>query len=123
MGVEARSIVVPARHRLAVQLGGDQSVGLPPPAVHVDVKLRLVPHACRREPDHQSLASAAARPGDRSLLIPQVGLRVPYVWNGLTDLLHEPGNPIRFYSLLWFSFYSFVAVPISVVLGSFKFSL
>ena len=51
------------------------------------------------------------------LLLPQVLLRVPYLWTGLTDWLHEPGNPIRFYSVLWFSIYTFIVMPFSILLG------
>ncbi len=56
-------------------------------------------------------------------LLTQLGMRAPALSTALMDWVHEPRNPIRFYSVLWFSFYSFVAVPISVVLGSFRFSL
>jgi hypothetical protein len=50
-------------------------------------------------------------------LIPQVTLRVPYVWTGVADWLHEPGNPIPFYGVLWFSFYTFIAIPLSIYAG------
>ena len=52
------------------------------------------------------------------LLVPQVGLRVPYVWTGLTDWLQEPGNPIRFYGVLWFSIVTFIVIPASILLGA-----
>ena len=51
------------------------------------------------------------------VLVPQLVVRVPHLWAGVTDLLNEPGNPIRFYGVLWFSLYTFVAIPFSIVLG------
>jgi len=50
-------------------------------------------------------------------LLLQVGLRVPYVLTGLTDWLREPGNPIRFYGVLWFSTVTFILIPFSILLG------
>ena len=51
-------------------------------------------------------------------LVPQVGLRVPYVWIGVTNLLHSPGNPISFYSVIWYSIITFIAIPFSITLGA-----
>lgn len=50
-------------------------------------------------------------------LVTQIAPRVPYVLAGLTDWLHEPANPVRFYGVVWFCLYTFVAVPLSIVLG------
>jgi hypothetical protein len=50
-------------------------------------------------------------------MIPQIGLRVPYVWGCLTDWLRAPDNPIFFYALIWSSIFTFVAVPFSVIRG------
>jgi hypothetical protein len=62
------------------------------------------------------------RPRQRSLvialfLIPQVSVRLPYVWGGLTAWLREPSNPILFYGVLWFSVQTFVMIPCSIVFG------
>jgi hypothetical protein len=51
------------------------------------------------------------------MLIPQLASRAPYLWISLTDWLREPRNPLRFYGLLWFAFYTVVAVPLSIFLG------
>jgi hypothetical protein len=51
-------------------------------------------------------------------LVPQVGLRIPYVWTGLTDWLREPDNPIWFFGYLWFLAFWFIAVPLSILLGA-----
>jgi hypothetical protein len=50
-------------------------------------------------------------------LVPQVGLRVPYVWDSVTDWLREPSDPIRFYGVLWFSIFTFIVIPFSILLG------
>ena len=62
------------------------------------------------QPRHRGLVIAL-------VLIPQVSLRVPYLWTGLADWLHEPSNPIRFYGVLWFSLHTLVVIPFSIVLG------
>ena len=50
-------------------------------------------------------------------LVPQVGLRVPYLWTALTDWLREPDNPIPFYGVLWFSIFTFIVIPFSILVG------
>jgi hypothetical protein len=35
----------------------------------------------------------------------------------LADWLREPGNPIWFFNVLWFSIFTFVAIPFSILLG------
>ncbi|HEY7291127.1 MAG TPA: hypothetical protein VH583_14920 [Vicinamibacterales bacterium] len=61
-------------------------------------------------------------PRQRSLvvtvfLIPQVGQCLPYLSTALADWLREPRNPIWFFSALWFSIFTFVAIPLSILLG------
>jgi hypothetical protein len=51
------------------------------------------------------------------VLIVQLGTRVPYVWSSVADFWRQPTNPIAFYGLLWFSFYTFVAIPLSIFLA------
>jgi hypothetical protein len=63
------------------------------------------------------------RPRQRGLvitlfLVPQIGLRVPFVWTNLTDWLRDPGNPISFYSLIWYLIVTLIAIPFSVILGA-----
>jgi hypothetical protein len=50
-------------------------------------------------------------------LVPQVGQCLPYLRSVLTDWLREPGNPIWFFSLVWFSIFTFIVIPFSIVLG------
>ena len=50
-------------------------------------------------------------------LIPQVGLCLPYLRTALTDWLHEPSNPIWFFSVLCFSIFTFIAIPCSILFG------
>ncbi len=62
------------------------------------------------------------RPRQRGLvttlfLVSQIGLRVPFIWSSLTDWLRAPGNPISFYSLIWYSIITFIAIPFSIMLG------
>jgi hypothetical protein len=61
-------------------------------------------------------------PRQRGLLatlfcVTQIGLCMPALRTGLTTWLHEPGNPIWFFSLLWFSLFTFVAIPFSIHAG------
>lgn len=51
-------------------------------------------------------------------LVPQVGLCLPYLRSALTDWLREPSNPIWFFSVLWFSIFSFIAIPGSILLAA-----
>jgi hypothetical protein len=62
------------------------------------------------------------RPRQRCLvlalfLIPQVGLRLPYLRTAVTNWLREPGNPIWIFNVLWFSAFTFIAIPFSILLG------
>jgi hypothetical protein len=50
-------------------------------------------------------------------LAPQVGLCVPYARTALTDWLLEPGNPMWFFNVLWFSLFAFIAIPSSILSG------
>ena len=47
----------------------------------------------------------------------QVSLCVPYLRIALTDWLNDPGNPMWFFNVLWFSIFTFVTVPFSIILG------
>jgi hypothetical protein len=47
-------------------------------------------------------------------LITQVGGSVPGVLSGW---LQEPSNPISFFGLLWSTFFTFVAIPFSILAG------
>jgi hypothetical protein len=51
------------------------------------------------------------------LLVGQLAARAPFLWTVGRDVFREPADPIAFYGLLWFSFYTFVATPLSIVLG------
>jgi hypothetical protein len=62
------------------------------------------------------------RPRQRGLvialvLVPQLAARIPFVWADLGDWLKAPGDPIPFYSLVWYASITFLAIPFSVVLG------
>jgi len=64
-----------------------------------------------------------SRPRQRGLaitvfLLPQVCLRVPYVWTTLSDGWRASGDPIWFYGLFWYSIFTFVAVPFSIILAA-----
>jgi hypothetical protein len=50
-------------------------------------------------------------------LVTQIGLCAPYLRIAFTDWLNDPGNPIWFFNLLWFSIFTFVLVPLSIILG------
>ena len=50
-------------------------------------------------------------------LVPQVGLCLPHLRTLLTDWLREPSNPIWLFSVLWFSTFTFIAIPFSILLG------
>jgi len=50
-------------------------------------------------------------------LVPQVGLCLPHLRTLLTDWLRELSNPIWLFSVLWFSTFTFIAIPFSILLG------
>jgi hypothetical protein len=50
-------------------------------------------------------------------LVPQVGLCLPYLRAALTGWLREPSHPISLFSVLWFSTFTFIAIPLSILLG------
>jgi len=50
-------------------------------------------------------------------LVPQVCLRLPYLRAALTDWLREPNNPMWLFSVLWFSIFTFIAIPLSILAG------
>jgi len=50
-------------------------------------------------------------------VVTQISLRIPFLATSLTDWLSAPHDPISFYSLIWYSVITFVAIPFSIVLG------
>jgi hypothetical protein len=50
-------------------------------------------------------------------LTTQVGLCLPHLRTLLADWLREPSNPIWLFSVLWFSTFTFIAIPFSILLG------
>jgi hypothetical protein len=62
------------------------------------------------------------RPRQMGLVIPiflvtQISLCTPYLRIAFTNWLNDPGNPIWFFNLLWFSIFTFVTVPVSIIVG------
>src|SRR3954451_25488744 len=51
------------------------------------------------------------------LVVTQIGLRPPFVATCLSDWLRAPGDPIPFYTVIWFSVITFVAIPFSIIVG------
>jgi hypothetical protein len=51
------------------------------------------------------------------LLITNVGPCLPYWRGSLADWIREPANPIWFFNFFWFSTYTFIAIPVSLILG------
>jgi hypothetical protein len=45
------------------------------------------------------------------------GLRLPYLRTAVMEWLREPSNPIWLFSVLWFSAFTFIAIPFSILLG------
>jgi len=73
-------------------------------------------------PEHRQSRPAFAPAFQRGLLITlflvtQVGVRLPYVRVGFTDWLRHPSNPVWLYAVLWYSLVTFIAVPVSILLG------
>ena len=52
-----------------------------------------------------------------SFLVTQISLCVPYLRIALTDWLSDPSNSMWFFNVLWFSIFTFVLVPFSIILG------
>jgi hypothetical protein len=52
------------------------------------------------------------------LLITQVGLNVPYLQVAVITWAHAPENAMWGFGVLWFTAFTFVAIPLSVLLGS-----
>ena len=50
-------------------------------------------------------------------LVTQISLCVPYLRIAFTDWLSDPGNPTWFFNALWFSIFTFVSVPVSIISG------
>jgi hypothetical protein len=50
-------------------------------------------------------------------LVTQISLCFPYLRIALTNWLNDPINPTWFFNLLWFSIFTFVSVPFSIILG------
>ena len=50
-------------------------------------------------------------------LVTQISLCLPYLRIALTNWLNDPGNPMWFFNLLWFSIFTFVLVPFSIIFG------
>jgi hypothetical protein len=66
--------------------------------------------------------TSRVRPRQRGLvvtlfLITQVGECIPHLRMALANWLLQPGNPMWFFHLLWFSIFTFVAIPFSILLG------
>ena len=51
------------------------------------------------------------------LVVTQVGQCIPYLRMAIINWLHDPANPMWFFILVWFSIFTFVAIPLSVRLG------
>jgi hypothetical protein len=73
--------------------------------------LAVVCILCRLHPRQRGLLATL-------FVVTQIGLCIPALRGSLASWLHEPGNPIWFFSLLWFSLFAFVAIPFSVRAGS-----
>jgi hypothetical protein len=50
-------------------------------------------------------------------LATQVGACLPHLRIALVDWLGQPGNPMWFFHLAWFSIFTFVAIPFSILRG------
>ncbi len=48
-------------------------------------------------------------------LVTQVGACLPHLRIALVDWLGQPGNPMWFFHLLWFSIFTLVAIPFSIL--------
>jgi hypothetical protein len=66
---------------------------------------------CRLHPRQRGLLATL-------FVVTQIGGCMPALRGGLATWLHEPGNPIVFFSLLWFSLFAFVAIPASILAGA-----
>lgn len=53
-------------------------------------------------------------------LVTQIGLCVPYLRIASTAWLNDSHNPIWFFNVLWFSIFTFVSVPFSIILGGLR---
>lgn len=51
------------------------------------------------------------------LIVTQVSLCVPSLRGEYVDWLREPRNPMWFFIALWFSIFTFIAIPSSILLG------
>ena len=50
-------------------------------------------------------------------LVTQISLCVPYLRIAFADWLSDPSNPTWFFNALWFSIFTFVSVPLSIIFG------
>jgi hypothetical protein len=73
--------------------------------------LAVVRILCRLHPRQRGLLATL-------FVVTQIGLCIPALRVSLTSWLREPGNPIWFFNLLWFSLFAFVAIPCSILAGS-----
>jgi hypothetical protein len=80
-------------------------------AVYCAFLLAVVWIMCRLHPRQRGLLATL-------FVVTQISLCIPALRAALANWLREPGNPIWFFSLLWFSLFAFVAIPCSILAGS-----
>jgi hypothetical protein len=82
-----------------------------PPNVLLGFVMTVVWLVCQFQPRRRGTIAVL-------FVLVQVVSSMPYLWFSLSTWLREPDNPMWFFNVVWFAAFAFLAVPVSLYVGT-----